>query len=66
MRAESYKYDDQMKEHPMTWLHSNTQEVKNPKNMIANKRHNNNSITICNHDRLCIIFILYHITTYAT
>ena len=31
MRAESYKYDDEIKEHPMIWHHSNTQEVKNQK-----------------------------------
>ena len=37
----------------MTWLHSNIQEVKNPKNMTANKKHPNNSITICKHDHPC-------------
>ena len=31
MRAESSNYDDELKEHPIIWLHSNTQEVKNPK-----------------------------------
>ena len=25
--VESSKYDDQTKEHPMIWLHSNTQEI---------------------------------------
>ena len=27
MRAETSKYDDYTKEHPIIWLHSNTQEV---------------------------------------
>ena len=50
----------------MIWLHSNTQEVKNPKNMITNKKHRNNSITTHNHNHPCINAKLYRITIYPT
>ena len=65
MRVESSKYDDEIKKHPMAWLHSNIQEVKNPKNMTANKKHPNNSITICNHNQPCINAKFYCIIIYT-